>query len=41
MDFNSIEDTQIRFIVNPNLSFLSKAEIDQLNRIVKIGALYK
>lgn len=32
---------QIVFIVNPNLSFLSSAEVEQLNKIVQIGALFK
>lgn len=32
---------QILFIVNPNLVFLSAAEIEQLNKIVQIGALFK
>jgi len=32
---------QLCFIVNPNLSFLSAAEVEQLNKIVQIGALYK
>jgi len=32
---------QVLFIVNPNLVFLSAAEIEQLNKIVQIGALYK
>ena len=32
---------QIRFMVNPNLNFLSLAEVDQLNKIVNLGAYYK
>ena len=31
----------IRFMVNPNLNFLSAAEVDQLNKIVNLGAYYK
>jgi gamma-tubulin complex component 4 len=42
----SIEElhAQIRkivFIVNPNLGFLSQAEVEQLNKIVRLGALFK
>ena len=33
--------TVIKFMVNPNLTFLSQAEIDQLNKIVKLGAFFK
>lgn len=32
---------RIVFIVNPNLEFLSAAEVEQLNKIVQIGALFK
>ena len=32
---------QIKFMVNPNLSFLSRAEVEQLNKIVQLGAYYK
>ena len=28
-------------MVNPNLSFLSRAEVEQLNKIVQLGAYYK
>ena len=34
-------DQSIKFIVNPSLGFLSLAEIEQLNKIVKLGALFK
>lgn len=32
---------QVLFIINPNLAFLSTAEVEQLNKIVQIGALFK
>ena len=32
---------QVRFMVNPNLNFLSRAEVEQLNKIVQLGAYYK
>lgn len=32
---------QVVFIVNPNLTFLSLAEVEQLNKVVQIGALFK
>ena len=31
----------LRFIVNPNLNFLSRAEVDQINKIVQLGAYFK
>ena len=31
----------LRFIVNPNLNFLSRAEVDQINKIVQLGAFFK
>ena len=40
-DLNSPELRLIQFIVNPNMFFLSSAEIEQLNKIVQIGALFK
>lgn len=30
-DINSLEEKPVQFQVNPNLPFLSQAEIDQLN----------
>ena len=33
--------TILRFMVNPNLNFLSRAEVDQINKIVQLGAYYK
>ena len=35
------QNRQLRFMVNPNLSFLSRAEVEQLNKIVQLGAYYK
>ena len=35
------QSRQIKFMVNPNLSFLSRAEVEQLNKIVSLGAYYK
>ncbi len=40
-DLNSPDLRLIQFIVNPNMIFLSSAEIEQLNKIVQIGALFK
>jgi hypothetical protein len=40
-DLNSPDLHLIQFIVNPNMIFLSSAEIEQLNKIVQIGALFK
>ena len=31
----------LRFMVNPNLNFLSRAEVDQINKIVQLGAYFK
>lgn len=31
----------LRFMVNPNLNFLSRAEVEQINSIVKLGAFLK
>ena len=31
----------LRFMVNPNLNFLSRAEVDQINKIVQLGAYVK
>lgn len=31
----------IRFMVNPNLNFLSRAEVEQINKIVHLGACFK
>jgi len=33
--------TVLRFMVNPNLNFLSRAEVDQINKIVQLGAYFK
>ena len=38
---NHLDEGSVRYIVNPNLTFLSRAEIEQLNRVVRIGALYR
>ena len=31
----------LRFMVNPNLNFLSRAEVEQINKIVQLGAYFK
>ena len=31
----------VKFVVNPDLCFLSLAEIDQINKVIKLGALFK
>ena len=31
----------IKFVVNPDLRFLSIAERDQINKVIKLGALFK
>lgn len=36
-----IETENESFIVNPKLDFLSKAEIEMINRIVVLGYMYK
>jgi hypothetical protein len=36
-----VVDRSIKFRVNPNLNFLSVAEIEQLNNLIHLGALFK
>ena len=31
----------LRFMVNPHLNFLSRAEVEQINEIVQLGAFFK
>jgi hypothetical protein len=40
-DINNLEEKPCQFQVNPNLPFLSQAEIDQLNKLVGLGAMFK
>jgi len=36
-----ITETEDTFQVSPRIDFLSAAEIEQINRVVSLGALYK
>jgi hypothetical protein len=42
-DLNELSDSTppIKFMVNPNLDFISQAERHQLNVLVDLGAMYK